>query len=140
MLQREGFFMTGLHIAIDREHARFSATEGEPLFDDAREPAESLRAIQRTLGEIHAGLEQTKSFIETLTQLKLIEPVDISIGSGPGRLVLEGLFTVSLDRLRDIDDAAALRLFRAGHLQHAYTMTASLKHIARLAQLRQRDQ
>jgi hypothetical protein len=45
---------------------------------------------------------------------------------------------VSLDRLRDIEDAAALRLFRAGHLQLAYTMAASLKQIGRLAQLRNR--
>ena len=43
---------------------------------------------------------------------------------------------MSLDALRDIDDAAALRLFRAGHLQLAYTMSASLQQIQILAQLR----
>jgi len=43
---------------------------------------------------------------------------------------------VSLDRLRDVDDAAALRLFRAGHLQLAYTMAGSLKQVPRLARLR----
>jgi hypothetical protein len=137
-LQREGFFMSDRHIAIDRDHARFSDREGEPLFDDAREPGESLRAIQRTLGELHTGLEQTKSFIEALTSRRLVEPIDISIGAGAGRLRLEGLFTVSLDRLRDLDDVNALQLFRAGHLQLAYTMATSLRQISRLARLRER--
>jgi hypothetical protein len=136
-LQRDGFFMSDRHIAIDRDHARFSEREGEPLFDEAREPGAQLRAIQRTLGEIHNGLEQTKAFIDALASLKLIEPIDISIGAGAGRVRLEGLFTVSLDRLRDLDDANALRLFRAGHLQLAYTMAASLKQIGRLARLRE---
>ena len=37
-----------------------------------------------------------------------------------------------------IDDAAALRLFRSGHLQLAYTMSASLKQMSLLAHLRNR--
>jgi hypothetical protein len=138
MLQREGFFLSEQHIAIDRDHARFSDRDGEPLFDDAREPGTSLRAIQRTLGEIHAGIERTKSFIAALGELKLIEPIDVSLNFGGERVTLQGLYTVSLDRLRDLDDQAVLRLFRAGHLQLAYTMAASLHHIGRLARLRHR--
>jgi hypothetical protein len=141
MLQREGFFMSERNIAIDRDHARFSEHEGEPLFNEAHEPGDSLRAIQRTLGEIHHGLERTRAFIAELTALKLIEPIDVSlIFDKSERLTLQGLYTVSLDRLRDVDDAAALRLFRAGHLQLGYSMVASLKHIPRLAQLRERLQ
>jgi hypothetical protein len=141
MLQREGFFLSEKHIAIDRENARFSEQEGEPLFDDAREPGKPLRAIQRTLGEIHAGLERTDAFIAEMNGLRLIEPIEISLRfDSAERLTLQGLYTVSLDRLRDIDDAAALRLFRAGHLQFAYSMAASLKHIPRLARLRERRQ
>lgn len=139
MLRREGFFMSDRHIAIDRDHARFSEHEGEPLFDDAHEPRDPLRAIQRTLGEIHAGLERTKAFIDALVALKLVESIDVALDFDNGeRISLQGLYTVSQDRLRDIDDAAALRLFRAGQLQLAYTMAASLKHIPRLARLRSR--
>ena len=138
MLQREGFFMSEQHIAIDRDHARFSEHDGEPLFDESRQPGNSLRAIQRTLGEINAGLERTKSFIDAVVALKLIEPIDISLGFTNGeRLTLQGLYTVSLDALRDVDDAAALALFRAGHLQLAYTMAGSLRQIPRLARLRE---
>jgi hypothetical protein len=139
MLQRDGFFISDQHIAIDRDHGRFSDSDGEPLFDAAQQPGDALRAIQRTLGEIHHGIEQTRAFIAALSELKLIESIDISLNfDGAERLTLQGLYTVSLDRLKDLDDASALRLFRAGHLQLAYTMAASLKQVARLARLRNR--
>ena len=77
MLQREGFFMSERNIAIDRDHARFSEQEGEPLFNEAHEPGNSLRAIQRALGEIHHGLERNKSFIAELTAHKLIRRVKL---------------------------------------------------------------
>jgi hypothetical protein len=137
MLRRDGFFISGEKIVIDRENARFSETEGAPLFDEANAPAEALRKVQRTLGEIHAGIEHTRAFITAVSELKLIEPIDISLTfNGGERVSLQGLYTVSLDRLRDVDDAAALRLFRAGHLQLAYVMAMSLRHLGRLARLR----
>jgi hypothetical protein len=137
MLRREGFFMSDSRIAIDRDHPRFANRDGEPLFDDAGEPAAPLRVIQRTLGEIHAGVEQTNSFIAALAGLMLIEPIDISLNFGGERLTLQGLYTVSLDRLRDLEDSTVVRLFREGHLQLAYAMAGSLKHVGRLAGLRQ---
>ena len=109
------------------------------MFDESAEPGTTLRGIQRVLGDLHSGLEQTKTFIAALANLKLIESIDISLRFDDGeRLTLQGLYTVSLDRLRDLDDASALGLFRAGHLQLAYTMTASLKQIGRLAHIRNR--
>ena len=137
MLRRDGFFISGAQLAIDRDHERFSEADGEALFDDSGAPSAALRAVQRALGEIHAGLEQTRAFMTAVSELKLIEPIDISLTFDDGeRLSLQGLYTVSLDRLRELDDAAAVRLFRQGYLQHAYTMAASLKHIQRLARLR----
>lgn len=139
VLQREGFFLAERNVAIDSEHARFSDTEGEPLFNAAREPGDSLRVIQRVLGEIHTGMEQLKSFVAALVELKLIEPIEVSLAFPDGeRVSLQGLYTVSLDRLRALDDAAALQLFRSGHLQLAYIMAASLKQIPRLARRRMR--
>lgn len=137
MLRREGFFLSGQQVAIDRDHARFSETDGQPLFDDAHAPAAALRAVQLALGEIHSGLEQTRAFIAAMSDARLIEPMDVSLTFANGeRLSLQGLYTVSLDRLRDLDDATALRLFRQGHLQLAYTMANSLRHLPRLARLR----
>jgi hypothetical protein len=139
LVRCDGFLFAGQQIAIDRAHARFSTQEGDPLFDDSGEPAPALRAVQRALGDIHVGLEQTKAFVAAVAALQLIEPVDVSLAFADGeRLSLQGLYTVSLDRLRDVDDATALRLFRTGHLQLAYVMAASLRHLGRLARLRNR--
>jgi SapC len=138
-LQRDGFFISGEHIAIDRDNPRFSETDGEPLFDEALRPSVRLRQIQRVLGQLQAEIETTNGFIQTLVDLRLIEPIDVSVSFDGGEVMtLRGLYTVSLDAMREIDDAAAIRLFRSGHLQLAYIMSASLKQIALLAHLRNR--
>jgi len=137
-LQRDGFFIAGEQIAIDRNSSRFSETEGEPLFDGTNQPGIGLRRIQRALGQLKAGLDATDRFIRTLAELKLIEPIDIQLNfdTGGERLTLQGLYTVSLDGLRTLSDSAAGRLLRAGYLQHAYTMSASLEQLPVLARLR----
>ncbi|MET0532663.1 MAG: SapC family protein [Steroidobacter sp.] len=138
-LQRDGFFVSGEHIVIDRNNPRFSESEGEPLFDDARQPSVSLRRIQRVLRQLHEGTAQSEGFIRTLVGLKLVEPIDISLSFDDGeKLTLQGLYTVSRDALRELEDADVLRLFRSGHLQLALTMAGSLGQLAILAQLRNR--
>lgn len=137
-LQRDGFFIADEHIAIDRESVRFSETDGEPLFEESGQPNSCLRQVQRALGQLQAGIEATNGFIRTLTELKLIEPIDIELTFGGELLTLQGLYTVSLDAIRELDDAAALRLLRSGELQLAYTMSASLQQMPILAQRRDR--
>jgi hypothetical protein len=139
LVRCDGFLFSGQQVAIDRGHGRFSETDGEPLFDDAGTPAPALRAVQRALGEVHAGLTHTRTFVAAMAEHRLIEPIEVSLTFADGeRLSLQGLYTVSVDRLRDVDDATALGLFRAGHLQLAYVMAASLRHLGRLARLRNR--
>lgn len=138
-LQREGFFISEERIVIDRDHPRFSDTEGDLLFDELQEPSVRLRQMQRVLGQLHAGLETTNVFIRALIDLKLIEPIDVSLTFDDGeRLTLQSLYTVSLDSLHALDDAAAVRLFRAGHLKLAYTQAGSIHQIGVLAGLRNR--
>jgi hypothetical protein len=138
-LQRDGFFISGEYVAIDRSNPRFSDTDGELLFDEAQQPGEGLRRVQQALGHLQAGVEPTNAFIREMADLKLIEPIDISLSFDDGeRLTLQGLYTVSLDALCRIDDGAAVRLFRAGHLQLAHTMSISLQQISQLAHLRNR--
>lgn len=134
---REGFFASGENIALDREHARFLGNRGDSLFDGQGQPTIALKSVQRALGRLMAGAQATDAFIAALITNKLVEPIDISLSFDDGeRLNLEGLYTVSLDSLDDLDDAAALALFRAGHLQCAYAMVASLHHIALMARRR----
>lgn len=138
-LQRDGFFISGERIAVDRANPRFSETEGELLFDEAQQPSPSLRQIQRVLGLLHEGIEQTATLVRELVALKLLEPIDIALNFDDGeRLRLEGLYTVSRDSLRELEDAHVLRLFRSGHLQLAYTIAGSVNQLATLAHARNR--
>lgn len=136
-LEREGFFIDGDKIVIDRDCPRFSESEGEPLFDESQQPSPRLRNMQRLLGELHKGIEATAAFIQALVELRIVEPIDISLRFDDGeKISLQGLYTVSLDSLNALEDAQALRLFRSGYLQLAYMMAGSLNQIGVLAQLR----
>ncbi|WP_031286358.1 MULTISPECIES: SapC family protein [Sphingobium] len=138
---REGFFALGESIAFDPGHDRFAdrfaGQEGESLFDAQGAPTASLKAVQSALGRLMANAEATDAFIAEMLAHRLIEPIDISLNFDDGeRLRLDGLYTISLDALGDLDDAAALKLFRAGHMQSAYAMIGSLRHIALMARRR----
>jgi len=136
-LQRQGFFISGENIAIDRENPRFSEQEGQALFEADGTPAERLRQIQKILGQLKRGVEETDRFIQAMLEHRLIEPIDISLRFDDGETItLEGLYTISLDSLGELDDSAALALFRQGYLQLAYCMIDSLKQVSALAHLR----
>lgn len=136
-LQRQGFFISGENIAIQPENARFDTQEGDLLFEPDGSPGEPLRHIQRILGRLKAGVEDTDAFIQALLRHRLIEPLDISLRFDDGEtLTLQGLYTISLDSLRELDDAAVLELFRQGYLHLAYCMIDSLKQLPLLAQRR----
>lgn len=136
-LQRQGFYTADAHIAIDPAHPRFDAQASIALFDDDGAPTEAMRKIQAVLGQLHAGVEQTRGFIAALLRLGMIEPVDISLTFDDGqRIDLDGLYTVSRDMMGDLPDEAVLALFRSGFLQAAMCMTFSLNQVAVLAQRR----
>jgi hypothetical protein len=138
-LQRQGFFVSGDDIAIEPTNPRFQTDHGEPLFDESRNVSGALRRMFRILSLMQTGIAETDTFIAALLQAKILEPIDISLRFDDGeKLVLEGLYTASLDALGDLDDATALRLFREGHLQLAYAMIGSLKQVPVLAQRRNR--
>ncbi|MDO7836396.1 SapC family protein [Sphingobium sp. HBC34] len=134
---REGFFASGEDFVLDRAHPRFAVHDGDWLFDGNGDPTTQLKAAQTALARLMAGSEATDAFIAKLLAHRLIEPIDISLHFDDGeRLRLEGLYTVSLDALNELDDAVALDLFRSGDLQCAYAMILSLQHIALMARRR----
>jgi hypothetical protein len=139
--QRAGFYVSGEHIVIDLDDPRFttSAPDGEPLFEVGGQPGPVLRHMQRIIGQLVRGKAETDALVAELLELKLIEPIDVSLQFDDGEtLVLDGLYTVSLDALRDIADQQALKLFRNGQLQLIYALSGSLRQIPVLAERRNR--
>lgn len=136
-LERQGFFVSDENIAVDLDHPRVSDNNGERLFDANGEPGEPLRRIQRALGLLKSGIDETDAFIRTFLELHLIEPIDISLRFDDGeQLKLDGLYTITLDGLHELDDAAVLKLFRSGYLQLAYCVAGSVRQIPVLAHRR----
>jgi hypothetical protein len=132
--RRAGFYISGDHVAIDESNARFSRTEGEPLFHGDGTPAPALRGIQSVLTQLHQGKAETEAFIERMLGLRLIEPISVSLSFDDGQtLALQGLYTIGLDGLAELDDATVVSLFRAGHLQLAYTVALSARQIRIMA-------
>ncbi|WP_419814548.1 SapC family protein [Glacieibacterium sp.] len=138
-LERQGFYIAGDDIAIDPAHPRFTQDSGEPLFEDEGLPANYLRQMQRVLSRLKTGVEETDAFLAAMLRHKLVEPIDISLRFDDGEtLTLDGLYTISLDAVQDLDDATALEFFRQGYLQLAYCVAGSLRQVPLLARRRNR--
>jgi hypothetical protein len=134
---RNGFFIADDQLAIDADNPRFAS--GQPMFESDGTPAEALREVQHAIGRFKLGLDETDAFIDVCLSLKLIEPIDITLRFDDGeRINLAGVYTISLDALRELGDEDALRLFRNGWMQLAYIMANSLKQISTLAARRNR--
>ncbi|MBB6252988.1 SapC family protein [Nitrospirillum iridis] len=138
-LQRGPFYTVGDDLAIDLDDARVGRDVGEPLFSPQGEMTPYLKSIIAAMQELRPGLERTKRFIDTLLTLKLIEPIDISLGFDDGtQRELTDLYTIDREALRALPDAAVLDLFRRGYMQLIHLMIASLKHIPLMAERKNR--
>jgi SapC len=134
-LQRAPFFVSGEDLAIDLDHPRVAAHEGQALFNGKGEPTAYLESIKAAFQQLKPGAEMTKRFIETLLKLNLLEPIDVVLGFDDGtKRNLADLYTVNQEVLRRLPDAAVIELFRRGYLQLIYLLIASLKQIPVLAQ------
>jgi len=132
-LQRGPFFTAGTEVAIDLDSPRVAAG-GKPLFTEQGEPTQYLQSIMALFRDLKPGLEMTKTFVESLVGLKLVEPIDIDLAFDDGsKRKLTGLYTVNQQVLSALPDATVVDLFRKGYLQLIYLMMASLKQVPVLA-------
>lgn len=136
-LQRAPFYAAGEDLAIDLDSPRVGAAGEQVLFGEAGEPSPYLQSIMAVMRELKPGLERTKIFINRLMELKLIEPVTIKSQFDDGsKREAVGLYTVSREALKGLQDAAVLELFRRGYLQLIYLQGTSLSHISALARMK----
>jgi hypothetical protein len=132
-LQRGPFFTAGNEIAVDLDNPRIDEG-GKPVFTEAGEPTQYLQSIMALFRDLKPGLEVTKTFVQTLVGLKLIEPIDIDLAFDDGsRRNVTGLYTINQNALRTLPEDSVLDLFRRDYLQLIYLMIASLKQVPVLA-------
>jgi hypothetical protein len=136
-MERGPFFATPTGLAIDLGSPRVGAADGERLFDEMGEPTPYLQRIITIFRELRPGIDETREFIRTMLDLKLVEPIDIDVSFDDGsKSSIAGAYTINRDALAELDDARVLDLFRRGYLHAASLMIGSLNQVASLARRR----
>ncbi len=133
-LQRGPFYTRGQEVAIDLDHPRVGAEGGQPIFNEHGYPTKYLQSIIWAFQDLKPGIETTRIFVARLTELKLIEPVDIEVECEDGAMrCCQGLYTVNQETLSRLPDAAVIELFRRGYMRLVHFIIASLKHVPLMA-------
>jgi hypothetical protein len=126
-------------ILIDLDDPRVSETEGEPLFLAHGGAGSFLQQAAQALRTVHEGLESGRKMFALFNEFDIIAPVEIDVGLGDGtRYRIPSVFTVSGERLSELDGASLEALNRAGFLAAAIHIGSSLANINRLIELKTR--
>jgi len=125
-------------VFLDDRFEGFNTAEGQRLFNEDGTDTELLTNAVGFLGEFQQNIENTRRFMQQLVKHDLLEPRNVQLHKGEaesGRgITLNGLFMISEEKLRALDEKVTHELLREGVLGWAYAHLLSLANIDRLAQ------
>jgi len=126
-------------IHVDLDNPRVSHTEGEPVFLPQGGNSRYVEHIATVLKGIQAGLAASQAMFAAFTALDLIEPVKVEIKfSHEEQYNVLGLYTISEEKLAALDGDSLFKLNRAGFLQGAFLVIASMNNVKKLIDMKQR--
>jgi len=106
---------------------------GERLFDADGERTQYLKTVLQFTSDYQAQHNLTRRLVARLVELKLLEPATATITMPDGTTrSLAGFQRVSQERLRALDDAVVLELFRSDMLALIHAHLASLGQLSAL--------
>lgn len=124
-------------VYVDMDSPKVSTAEGAPLFLEFGGNSPYLEHIKNVLVVIQQGTEVGKAMFKAFSELELIEPITVNIDLKNGdKHRLAGYHTLSEERLAKLSGANLERLNRAGYLQGAFLMLASLTNLQRLIEVK----
>ncbi len=129
----EGDDRDSLTVCVDESFPGLSTTEGEPLFDDEGQETPLLSGAVDFLRLFHVEMAQTRAFGARLAELGLLASKTLRMERDGKQEVLDGIFVVDDAKLRALDDAVVLELFKNGYLALVYAHLHSISNIDRLA-------
>jgi hypothetical protein len=137
--QIEGELRQNPVIHVDLDNPRISTTEGEAVFLENGGNSRYIERIASILNGIREGLEASKAMFAAFTAMELIEPVRLEIQiSAEERHNLQGYYTINEEKLAALDGESLASLNRAGFLQGAFLVLASLNNIKKLIDMKHR--
>lgn len=126
-------------IHVDLDNPRISRTEGEPVFLPQGGNSRYIEHIATILKGIRDGLAVSKAMFAAFTAMDLIEPVKVEIKfSAEENYGLLGLYTISEEKLAGLDGDSLAKLNKAGFLQGAFLVIASMNNVRKLIDMKHR--
>jgi hypothetical protein len=124
----------GLVPCIDVENPGVQESAGEALFDASGVESPYLRHKMALLAELVDGEQRTRAFVEKLSALELIQPIQLELKApGQASRKITGLQAIDEKKLRALDGAVFAELNGLGYLHSMYAMLSSLGHLQILA-------
>jgi hypothetical protein len=122
-----------LTVCVDEVYAGLGEAAGEPLFDAEGQETPFLKRILEFLQAFHGEAQRTSEFANRLNELGLLVPKVINVErKGQPKQSLRGLWVVDEQRLRGLDNARIVELFRNGYLAWIDAHLISLGSLKRL--------
>ena len=124
---------------VDLDHPRVNFTTGEPVFLPQGGNTPYLEHVAAVLRGIRDGSEFGTGMFSALDAMGLIQPVNLDVQlDDRHRVGVNGLHGIDRERLTALDGNALVELNRAGYLEGAYLILASLHNMRRLMAEKQR--
>lgn len=116
-----------LHVHVDLDDARVTASGGEAVFLPHGGNTPYLERISETLFAMHQGFQSTPAFVAALEKHALLESfvADVTLDDGSQNRLL-GFYTIHEERLAALDGAVIAELHQAGYLMPIYMVLASM--------------
>jgi hypothetical protein len=128
-------------VFLDEAYEGFNNDEGERLFKEDGTDSEMLSNAVNFLGEFQQHVARTHWFMDQLRKYDLLEPRNIRLEKDGKAITLNGLFVVSEEKLRQLDEKVAHEFLKEGVLGWIYAHLLSLANIDRVsARLNEREQ
>ncbi len=107
--------------------------KGESMFDDAGQPLEKWKEMERLLTEYEADLERSREMCAILSDYGLLEPftMQATLNSG-GAMHLTGMHRVDEKKLEHLNASQIKNLMRKGVMGRIYTHLLSLDNFSSL--------
>jgi hypothetical protein len=128
-------------VHVDMDSPRISQSEGERVFLEHGGNTPYLQQVTTVLEGLNRGVAVAKSMFAAFNEHNLIEPVNVEVKvTESEQYSLRGFYTISDEKLRNLDAEAVQKLHRAGFLQAAYLVLVSLNNIRRLIDRKRKRQ
>lgn len=126
-----------IHIDLDHPRVSKNADEGQPVFLPHGGNSPYLDHMAGVLRTIFAGIEVDKTIFAAFEEYKLVEPIRIEIKLSETRQYnVPDCFTISMERLMQLDGAALEKLHRADYFRAAVWIASSLGNVGRMIDLK----